>query len=62
MKKDDIKKMDATFLRKEAGKLKKEFFNWKLNIASGQVKDFSQFKKIRHDIARCLTFLNQKKD
>jgi len=61
MKNNDIKKMDASSLRKEVAKLKKEYFDLQLNVASGQVKDYSQFKKIKHDIARCLTCLNQKK-
>ena len=60
MNKDDIKKMDTSLLRKEVFRLKKELFNLKLSISGGQVKDFSQFKKLRSDVARCLTFLNQK--
>ncbi|MCK4651340.1 50S ribosomal protein L29 [Candidatus Babeliales bacterium] len=59
MKKDEMKKMDSNSLKKEVEKLKKELFNLRLNIAIGDVKDYSQFKKIRNDIARCLTFLNQ---
>jgi len=61
MKKDDIKKMDPAFLRKEANKLKKELFDLKFTMAGGQIKDYSQFRKLRKGIARCLTCLSDKK-
>ena len=60
MKKEEIKKLDKASLNKELASLRKELFNLKLNIDSGEVKDFSQFKKLRTDIARTLTFLGQK--
>ena len=56
---DEIKKLDLTSLKKEVEKMQKELFNLKLNVGGGEVKDFSQFKKLRHDIARCLTLLKQ---
>ena len=62
MKRDEIKKLDADTLKKEVQQLKKELFNLKFNVAAGQVKDYSQFKKIRTDIARCLTFLQSKEE
>jgi large subunit ribosomal protein L29 len=61
MKKDEIKKLDSDALKKEVAQMKKELFNLKMNVSGGEVKDFSQFKKLRNDIARGLTFLNQKK-
>lgn len=61
MKKDDIKKLSLQELEKEVVKLKKELFNLKLTLAGGQVTDYSQFGKIRSNIARCLTCLNEKK-
>ncbi len=60
MNKSEIKKLDTDSLLKEIKSLKKECFNLKLNLAAGQAKDYSQFKKIRSNIARCLTFLNNK--
>lgn len=57
---DEIRKMDASSLLKEVDQFKKDLFNLKLNLAVGQAKDYSQLKKIRINIARCLTVLNQK--
>ena len=60
MKIEEMKKLEKPVLQKEVDQLKKGFFNLKLSFSAGEVKDFSQFKKLRADIARCLTFLNQK--
>ena len=61
MKKDEIKKLNVDLLKKEVAQWKKDLFNLKLNLTGGEVKDYSQFKKLRIDIARAITFLNQKK-
>jgi ribosomal protein L29 len=53
--KEDLKKMDAEALKAEAQSLRKELFNLKLGQLTGQVKDFSQFKKLRRQVARVLT-------
>lgn len=42
-------------LKSEVRECRKELFNLKLNAAAGQVKDTSQFKKMRTKIARLLT-------
>ncbi|MBD3272890.1 50S ribosomal protein L29 [Candidatus Dependentiae bacterium] len=60
MKKEDLKKLSESELQKELKQLRKELFDLKLSLDSGEVKDFSQFGKIRKNIARCLTFLKQK--
>ena len=62
MDKTEMKTLDIAALSKEAMLLKKELFNLKLSLISGQVKDLSQFKKLRAKIARTLTYLNQKKN
>lgn len=46
-------------LRKEINALRKELFNLKLNKLSGQIKDTSQFSKLRVKIAQKLTLLTQ---
>ena len=56
-----MKNLDASSLEKEVNLLKKELFNLKLSSMTGQVKDFSQFKKLRINIARAQTYLNAKK-
>lgn len=58
--KSELKKLDSVALKSEIGLLKKEFFNLRLGLLSGQVKDTSQFKKLRTQVARVQTFLKQK--
>ena len=60
MDKKDLKNLDVEALKQEAASLKKELFNLKLTKITGQLKDFSQFRKLRVQIARALTYLNQK--
>ena len=57
--KDELKKLDSDSLKKEIFNLKKELFNLKLNLSGGEVKDYSQFKKLRASVAQALTFLEQ---
>ena len=57
--KNEMKKTDGNSLLKEAVSLKKELFNLRLGVSSGQIKDFSQFKKTRCKIAQALTFAKQ---
>lgn len=59
MEKTGLKKLDAVALKNEVAQLKKELFNLKLNMITGQVKDTSQFRKLRVKIAQALTYLNQ---
>lgn len=49
---------DMTTLKKEVAETRKELFNIKLTAGSGQVKDSSQFKKLRKKVARLLTQIN----
>lgn len=60
MDKKDLKNLDKDSLKQEVASLRKELFNLKLNRLTGQVKDVSQFNKIKVQIARALTFLNVK--
>lgn len=60
MNKEELKKLDSKSLSEEVFKLKKELFNLKLNLSGGEIKDYSQFKKLRANIAQALTFLNEK--
>lgn len=59
MEKKDLKKLDAAGLKQEVESLKKELFNLNLSKITGQVKDVSQFGKLKLQIARTLTFLKQ---
>jgi len=54
----DLKKLDIASLDKEIFSLKKEVFNLRLSLMAGQIKDISQFRKLRVKIAQCLTLKN----
>ncbi|MBM3887279.1 50S ribosomal protein L29 [Candidatus Dependentiae bacterium] len=56
----EMKKKDTASLQTEVDSLKKELFNLRLTAMAGQVKDVSQFRKLRHKIAQCLTLINTK--
>lgn len=60
--KDELKKMDIVTLKNEAESLKKELFNLKFGLMTGQMKDMSQFMKLRRQIARILTEARQKRN
>ena len=59
VEKKDLKKLDIAALKQEVESLKKELFNLNLSKITGQVKDVSQFGKLKVQIARALTFLKQ---
>jgi len=59
MDKKELKNLDKDALKQEVASLKKELFNLKLTKITGQLKDLSQFRKLRVQIARALTYLNQ---
>ena len=61
MIKNKTEKMDQDMVAKELASLQKELFNLKLGKASGQIKDYSQFKKLRRKVAQCLTQINADK-
>lgn len=60
IEKKDLYNLDKESLNKEVASLRKELFNLKMNRISGQVKDTSQFKKLRVQIARIQTILKSK--
>jgi large subunit ribosomal protein L29 len=55
----ELKKLDVKALEKESNALKAELFNLKLNVITGQLKDTSQFMKLRRQIARVQTVIQQ---
>ena len=62
MEKTNLKTLDVAALKNEVVQLKKELFNLRLNMITGQVKDMSQFKKLRVKIAQALTYLKQQEN
>lgn len=55
----ELKKMDEKTLQEKVESWRKELFDLKLSAASTHIKDNSQFKKLRVNIARALTCLNE---
>ena len=60
MDKQTLKTLDVTALQEKIKDFEKELFHLRLNASSGQVKDSSQFRKLRVGIARAKTFLKKK--
>ena len=62
MRKEELAVLSIEALKKEIFELKKTLFNLRLSASTMQVKDYSQFKKIRVSIAQALTYLGQKQN
>jgi ribosomal protein L29 len=60
METNKFKNLEHTSLKNEVESMKKEYLNLKMSVFSGQMKDFSQFKKLRRNIARAFTHLREK--
>lgn len=56
----ELKNLDISALKVEVEMLKKDIFNLKLRLLTGEVKNLSEFKKMRKKIAQTLTVLRQK--
>tara|TARA_B100000029_G_scaffold509415_1_gene598534 strand:+ start:1339 stop:1554 length:216 start_codon:yes stop_codon:yes gene_type:complete len=58
-KKKDIRDLTNDQLIDQLEVLKKDLFNLKIEIISGQNSDTSKISKIKKDIARAKTFINK---
>lgn len=56
-----LKEMSVSELEQKLDDLRRELFNTQLNAATTHLKDYSQFSKLKKNIARVLTYINQKK-
>ena len=54
-----IRAKSATELKDELVELRKEEFALRMKRGTGQLSDTSRFKKIRRDVARIKTILNE---
>jgi large subunit ribosomal protein L29 len=60
MKASELRTKDEAALTKELSELLKAQFGLRMQIATQQLGNTSQLKKVRRDIARVKTVLNQK--
>lgn len=58
--KEELKGMDAQGLIVKVEEYKRELFTLRLNATTAHIKDYSQFKKVRKNLAQAMTFLRQK--
>jgi large subunit ribosomal protein L29 len=62
MKKDDLKGKSADELKKMLLDTRKEQFNLRFQHSGGQLENTAQMRKIRRNIARIKTMMNQQAD
>ncbi|NCW77648.1 MAG: 50S ribosomal protein L29 [Oxalobacteraceae bacterium] len=62
MKASELQGKDVTALKKELNDLLKAQFGLRMQVATQQLQNTSQLKKVRRDIARVKTVINQKDD
>ncbi|MFP5349917.1 MAG: 50S ribosomal protein L29 [Gammaproteobacteria bacterium] len=60
MKAKDIRAMDADARRSELAGLLREQFNLRMQHATGQLPNNANLKKVRRNIARLRTVMNEK--
>lgn len=58
--KEELKSLNEQGLKERLEVLRRERLNLVINVATAHVKDYSQFRKLRKNIARVLTYLRQK--
>ncbi len=56
----EIKELSVEQLKDKLESFRRELFNLTLNSSTAHVKDYSQFSKLRKNIARAQTYLRQK--
>jgi large subunit ribosomal protein L29 len=59
MKASEIREFTKDELVAKLSDLKTEFFNLRFQLATGQLNNPMQIKKVKHDIARVKTILTQ---
>ncbi len=62
MKESELQGKDEASLKKELNELLKAQFGLRMQVATQQLQNTSQLKKVRRDIARVKTVINQKDD
>jgi len=58
--KEEFKNSDAATLMAKLNDTRRELFSLRLNATAAHVKDYSQYKKLRRNVARIMTYLRMK--
>lgn len=58
--KKELEQLDSNDLHATLDQLRRNLFGLRLNALTAHIKDYSQFKKLRKDIARTMTQLHMK--
>jgi ribosomal protein L29 len=56
---NELAQLPTPQLKERLEASRRELFSLRLSVVTAHVKDYSQFKKIRHNIARLLTYIRQ---
>ena len=60
MKASELREKNAEELKQELGELLKAQFSLRMQVATQQLSNTSQIRKVRRDIARARTIISQK--
>ena len=60
MKVAEVRELDVAQLEQRLADTRRELFNLRFQLATGQLENTGQIKEVRKNIARILTVLNQK--
>ena len=61
MKSKEVKKLSEDEIKNKINSLKKDLFNFRFRKVNGQLEDTAKVSKIKRDVAKLLTSLNNKK-
>ncbi len=61
MKISEVRAMSSEQLEKKLAELKEELFNLRFQLAVNQLENTNRISEVRHDIARVMTVMNEKK-
>ncbi len=60
MKAKDIRKLTTSQMKAKEADYKKELFDLRFQLATGQLENTAKLKQVRHNIARIKTIFRQK--
>jgi len=61
MKISEVRELSAEQLEKKLAELKEELFNLRFQLAVNQLENTNRISDVKHDIARVMTVMNEKK-